>query len=299
VKALEVKRSDSQVERALLSLKLRGLSDASLSGYAVDVRHYVAFAREHELAVAHVSTLSAFRKHLLRKGVKPATVNRKLVAVKRTLVEYAKQAYDAGKAEVLRGVLRDVKPVKLGAGEKHVSRDKLISLGEAAALLAAMPERIRLVAEFLFQTGARVSEALGVKLSDIRNVNGHSEVLVVGKGLKARTLLVKTELLERCFRCYHGESKLEGQEFLFATRNGKPFHRTYIHREFLRASTRALGKRVSPHCARHSFATWTLAKTKKVKGVSEYLGHADVSTTLNLYIHERLEAEELLGDSKE
>lgn len=284
-----VRKADGQVARELLALKLRGLSPATLEGYAADTRHYLDFAGERSLAPGDVSTLSAYRSALLRRGAKAATINRKLVAVKRSLLEYARQEFNAGKAEVLRGVYRDVKFIAIGAGEKHVSRDKLISQKEAMALLAAMPQRVRLVAEFLFQTGARVSEALGVKLSDVKNVNGYSEVVVLGKGSKARTLLVKTELLERCSACYHGEA------YVFETRNRTPYKRCYILREFLRASVRELGKRVTPHCARHSFATWTLARTKKVKGLSEYLGHADVSTTLNFYVHEKLEAEELLG----
>lgn len=284
-----VKVSSEEVERRLLALKLRGLTLATLSGYKADVRDYLSFARSKALAPGDATTLSAFRKHLLRRGSRPATVNRKLVAVKRSLLEYAKREFNVGQVEVLRGVYRDVKNVKLSSGEKHVSRDKLITQKEAASLLAGMPERVRLVAEFLFQTGARVSEALGVKLSDVKNVNGYSEVLVLGKGSKARTLLVKTEFLERCAQLYHGK------EHLFETRNGTQFDRNYILKEFLRASARVLGKRVTPHCARHSFATWTLARTKKVKGVSEYLGHSDVSITLNLYVHEKLEAAELLG----
>lgn len=288
MKELAVRKVDAEVGRRLLALKLRGLSPATLEAYSSDLRQYLAYTGG-ERAPGDVATLSAFRRHLLRAGAKAATVNRKLAAVKRSLLEYAKKEFSSGQAEVLRGAYRDVKLVQIGAGEKHVSRDKLITQAEAEALLAGMPERVRLIAELLFQTGARVSEALGVKLSDVKNVNGYSEVVVLGKGSKARTLLVKSELLERCARCYHG------QAYVFETRNGTPYKRSYVLREFLRASERVLGKRVSPHCARHSFATWTIARTKKVKGVSEYLGHADVSTTLNLYVHEKLEAEELLG----
>lgn len=289
MKEIARRSSGSKVERRLLALKLRGLSEATLSAYTSDTKQYLAFATERALAPDDVSTFAAYRKRLLKKGARPATVNRKLLAVKRSLLEYARQEFNEGKAEVLRGVYRDVKLLKIGAGEKHVSRDKLITEAEARSLLAGMPERVRLLAEFLFQTGARVSEALGVKLSDIKDVNVYSEVVVLGKGGKARTLLVKSELLERAARCYRGK------EYVFETRNGTPYDRNYILREFLRASKRILGKRVSPHCARHSFATWTLARTKKVKGLSEYLGHSDVSTTLNLYVHEKLEAEELLG----
>lgn len=287
-----IRTGTSSVEKAILSTPLPGLSKATLSGYLSDLKGYLAFARQRSLSPGDVSTLVDYRRYLLiDRALRPATVNRNLMAVKRSLLEYARREYTSGKVEVLRGAYREVKLVKLASGEKHVSRDKLITKEEARALLAAMPRRVGLIAEFLFQTGARVSEAIGVKLSDIKNVNGYSEIVVLGKGAKARTLLVKTELLDRCARCY------AGTVHLFETRNGTPYARSYVFREFLRASKRVLGKRVTPHCARHSFATWTLDRTKKVKGVSEYLGHSDVSTTLNLYVHEKLEAGELLEEA--
>lgn len=292
-RGLVVKRNTSEVERRLLSLKLRGLSELTTSAYHNDVRDYVRFAGETERAPGDADTLEAFKRHLMRTGARPTTVNRKLVGVKRTLLEYARREYKAAGVEALRNLYRDVKLLKLGDGERHVSREKLVTEAEAQRLIAGAPERVGLVMEFLFQTGARVSEALGVKLSDVKVVNAHAEVVVVGKGGKARTLLVKSELLERIRR------EFKGRVFLFETRLGKPFSRSYVRREFVRASERELGKRVSPHSARHSFATWTLARTKKVKGLSEYLGHADTSTTLNLYVHEKLSPEELLGDGLE
>jgi len=288
-----VKPRGSEVEIRLLSMRLPNISEASAAAYHSDVRGYVEFVKEKALSPGDVSTLIAYRKHLLRKGLRPSSVNRKLIAVKRYLIEFAKREYTSAKAEVLRGVYRDVMAVKLGAGEKHISRDKLITEEEARRLLDAMPRRIRYIGEFLFVTGARISEALNVKLSDVRSLNGYAEVMIVGKAQKARRLLISTEFLERCRDCYAGE------RYLFSTRSGSRFDRSYVLREFVRASKRALGKRVTPHCARHSFATWTLSKTRKIKGVSEYLGHSDAAVTLNMYIHETLTAEELLGDAAE
>ena len=44
---------------------------------------------------------------------------------------------------------------------------------------------------------------------------------------------------------------------------------------------------------RHSFATEKIAKTGKIKGVSEYLGHSSSSITLDMYVHEELTDDEL------
>jgi len=50
---------------------------------------------------------------------------------------------------------------------------------------------------------------------------------------------------------------------------------------------------VGAHALRHSFATAMIARTGKVQGTSEYLGHADPSTTLRFYVHEALNDSEL------
>jgi len=50
---------------------------------------------------------------------------------------------------------------------------------------------------------------------------------------------------------------------------------------------------VGAHALRHSAATALIAATGKVQAVSEYLGHADPSTTLRFYAHQALRDEEL------
>ena len=60
-----------------------------------------------------------------------------------------------------------------------------------------------------------------------------------------------------------------------------------------RVSLRAIGRRVSAHALRHSAATALLESTGKMQAVSEYLGHADPSTTLRFYAHQALSDQEL------
>ncbi len=49
-----------------------------------------------------------------------------------------------------------------------------------------------------------------------------------------------------------------------------------------------LNRDISAHKLRHSFATIKIAKTGKIKAVSEYLGHSSTSITLDMYVHEEL-----------
>ena len=83
-------------------------------------------------------------------------------------------------------------------------------------------------------------------------------------------------------------------EYLFTTRDGHSFRRTYITREIDRAARRVIGRSVTAHVLRHSRATDLIERTTgKVKGVSRMLGHASEATTLRYYVKQSLTEEEL------
>ena len=71
-----------------------------------------------------------------------------------------------------------------------------------------------------------------------------------------------------------------GDTFLFQTRGGKPLLPSYMSYEITKAARRVLGRRISAHSLRHSFATLTIRNGASVKAVSEYLGHSNAGLTL-------------------
>ena len=68
---------------------------------------------------------------------------------------------------------------------------------------------------------------------------------------------------------------------------------TYLSEHAL-AGKMILGKEISAHTFRHSWATHTLKRTKNLKGVSKYLGHTSTSTTADLYVHDELTPDDVL-----
>jgi integrase len=72
---------------------------------------------------------------------------------------------------------------------------------------------------------------------------------------------------------------------MFVSGVGHPYDQTSIRRDFARMLARAgLGHTgLTPHSMRHSFATWHIARGRHPKWVSQQLGHAKISITLNLY----------------
>jgi len=249
--------------------------------YLRDVQQYLGHCRATGAAFAE--GLESWKAALKAGGLSVASVNRKLSGVKTVF----RRAADAQGPEVRRGIeaaLSTVKGFKQARGA--IRCEKMLTADEVERLLAALSPRGQGFVRFLYATGCRISEALGVRLTDC-HLNGGVTVEVTGKGGKARKVRLSRSLFEELRQTFGGTV------YLFETSKGNPYPRTYVSAMIERASKRALGRMVSAHALRHSFATAMIAKTGKVQAVSEYLGHADPSTTLRYYTHESLSDDEL------
>lgn len=169
----------------------------------------------------------------------------------------------------------------------EVGHEKVLGRDEYLLLLDAAPGRLAGMLEFLWATGCRVSEMTGIRRGDVDVDDSEARIRVNGKGSKERHVRIPAALYHRIRDIYRGE------EFLFETREGNAYNRSYITREIARIGRKVLRRRISAHTLRHSFATRMIGKTHKTKAVSRYLGHSSTSITLNMYVHESLEASEL------
>ena len=168
-----------------------------------------------------------------------------------------------------------------------IRRTFLLTPEEEAACDDHLSERDRALFRFLLGTGARISEALGIRLETCTEDGSVVACTVLGKGGNTRILRIPLALYTQVRAAYRGRT------WLFETSHGKPLVRDYAYKRITKGVFEATGKHFSPHCARHSFATRALEKTGKVKAVSVYLGHASAAITLDMYTHEELTDEEL------
>jgi integrase len=165
---------------------------------------------------------------------------------------------------------------------------RILTEEELTRLFAALPRRVRLIAEFLYITGARVSEALGARWANVET-NGHATIRIIGKGNKERALKCSKTLVNDIFTEFGTAGEL-----IFTTGAGHPFTRQYVTREIARAGRRVLGRVISAHDLRHSRATHLYARSGgRLKAVSVFLGHSNISTTAMFYVRDELSAEEL------
>jgi integrase/recombinase XerD len=137
---------------------------------------------------------------------------------------------------------------------------------------------------FLYNCGARVSEAAGVRWDDLQ-LTSPRQVRLRGKGKKERLLPLWRETANALHRL-RGMSGTRDQQLIFLNRHGQPLTRdgiAYILRKHASAVAQerpALArKRVTPHVLRHSCAVALLQSGTDVTVIRDYLGHASVATT--------------------
>ena len=146
--------------------------------------------------------------------------------------------------------------------------------------------RDRAILEILYGCGLRVSEAVGLRISDVFLKEGF--IRVTGKGDKQR-IVPLGEVAADFFRDYLGcrpeEEKQEYSDTAFLNRNGTPLSRVYVF-NMVKAQAIAAGitKNISPHTFRHSFATHLIENGADLRVVQEMLGHESILTT-EIYTH--------------
>jgi len=151
--------------------------------------------------------------------------------------------------------------------------------------------RDRAILELLYSTGARISEAEGLKTGDIDL--GSSELVVTGKGKKQRIVYLnqaaaswlKTYMEIRSRFTSLRKDKHISDKHLFLNRFGKRLSsrsmRTIVKKYVKKA---LIDKNITPHSIRHSFATHLLQEGAGIREIQELLGHESISTT-QIYSH--------------
>ncbi|MFI7491812.1 site-specific tyrosine recombinase XerD [Micromonospora echinaurantiaca] len=274
----------------------RGLSANTLASYRRDLDRYLA-----TLAAAGVADLAAVdpglvESHLARlrageDGHPPlaASSAARAASAVRGLHRFAVREGLAG-ADPSRDVRPPTPPRRL---PRALPVDDVVRLLETAGPVAATGEgaplalRDRALLEFLYGTGARISEAVGAAVDDLDPAEGTA--LLRGKGGRTRLVPIGGYAVE-ALRAYLVRARPalaaagRGTPAVFLNARGGALSRqgawTILRRAAQRAGLPVDGPQaVSPHTLRHSYATHLLDGGADVRVVQELLGHASVTTT--------------------
>lgn len=263
-----------------------GLAESTAKGYRGDLRNLLVFLEQKEIpqwSMVDLPLLTGYFHQLRSKGISPATLSRKLAAI-RSFLRYLKKEkwIDADPGIFLDNPRKDiVLPKALSNEEIEVILNTLNPPKDLAAI------RDLAVLELLYASGLRISELVNLQLKDIDLDLGYLRCL--GKGNKERVVPVGEKAI-LAVRNYLAAARPQlvtrpSERTLFLNRRGKGLSRQWFWSMIKeRARQAGIEKSVSPHTFRHSFATSLLIGGADLRSVQELLGHADVSTT-QVYTH--------------
>ncbi len=144
---------------------------------------------------------------------------------------------------------------------------------------ATKSQRNKLIIEFIFSTGVRVSECVNIKINDL-NFDEYTGKVVSGKGNKDRMIILSKKWVEKYKQYLENRNKKVVSEYLFCNSKGKRLSVDTIQK-FLKKSCKLgnINKNVSPHTLRHSFATSLLEDDVNIRYIQQLLGHSNLNTT--------------------
>ena len=269
----------------------RGFSINTVEAYRNDLHQLQEFAESEIAKRSIVPSWVDFSRHdmlsyllsLKERGYVVTTVARKVAAAKSFF------GFMLSEGKIKHNPTENITSPKVGKPLPDT-----ISIGQVRQLLdqplvKKTPEAKRdsAMLQLLYASGMRVSELVSLNLNDVNTGEGY--VRCFGKGNKERMVPIYPQAA-RTIEEYVKEIRpklvrSDAEKALFLNQRGDRLTRQGLW-QILKAYARSagLGKKVTPHTLRHSFATHMLSGGADLRSVQELLGHANISTT-QIYTH--------------
>lgn len=259
----------------------KGYSTATVSAYGRDLEQFEGFLDGRGLSLADPDSVDrthvrSFMADLHRRKLAKTTVGRKLSSLR------AFFKYMAKNGMAMSNPVAGVKNPK-----QEVHHPKALNVDQALALMEAKtgadPRSLRdmALAELLYGSGLRISEALGLSVDDVDT--GSGVVRVLGKGSKERLCPLSeagARRLDEYMAVRDEFTQSLTQTALFLGDRGGALQRRQANRILERlAKLAGLPEDVHPHMLRHSFASHLLEAGADLRSVQELLGHSRLTTT--------------------
>lgn len=279
---------ETPLKRYLQHLAIeRGLAENTLASYRRDLLRYVdtmqAAGVEQPQKITELA-ISGYLQDLSRGNEKHKALSARSVARHSVAIRQLHKYWE------LEGICvpnpaREIQPPAIGQSlPKAISIDQVTSILESVSIETPAGLRDRAILEFLYSTGARISEVVDLDVDDLHFAQD-AVVRLFGKGSKERVVPVGgyaqravSDYLVRARPSLAAKGK--GTPALFLNQRGGRLSRQSVWLLLSKAAERAgITTEVSPHTLRHSFATHLLEGGADVRVVQELLGHASVTTT--------------------
>lgn len=263
----------------------KGLSANTAAAYGRDVAHFTRWAADAGLGLERVqpADLDAFVCTLHDVGILPRSQARVISGVKSFYRFLRLEGYvDQDPTQLLQAP-------RIG---RHLP--DVLSVAEIDAMIAAIdlskPEgqRNRAIIETLYGCGLRVSELVGLQLSQL--FLDEQYIVVLGKGDKQRLVPISPVAIEQ-ITLYLEQTRSRQVakrgcgDVVFLNRRGGQLSRQMVFLIVKQLCELAgIRKSISPHTLRHSFATHLLEGGANLRAIQQMLGHESITTT-EIYVH--------------
>lgn len=269
----------------LIGMWLHELADSTKEAYMTDIQQFLEHAGV-SLQQVMLPHLYVYKDELQIQGLEPATVARKLKAVKSLLTFASKTGYTRFNV----GAVLKVPKLKNELAERLLTEEQTFSIIHEERWYSP---RNYLLLRLLYVTGARVSEICNLRWKDIQPRGETGQVALFGKGGKTRFVLLKLQVY-RMLVDFRADAP--GNTFVFQSRGGNGRKRgnkidtSQVYRIVERAAIRAkvalyedekgrTRSYVSPHWLRHAHATHAMENGASMALIRDTLGHESIETT--------------------
>ena len=270
----------------------KNLGERTLKAYRIDLVQFSSYCANTEFAQVEPEFIRGYVESLLARGLKGATVKRKLATLK-VFYRYLEHAGLVPQSPLtgLRQRFRTSRQLPKVLSVPEVTRLIRAAHADLADQRAAkMPPTLNslrnyTIFEVMFATGIRIDEAVQLNIGDI-DMDRHS-LLIRGKGRKERLLFIYSEEVRAALVEYlNTRARISVEtDALFVNRRGARLSSHGIRNVFYRFCREAgLTRHYTPHCLRHTMATLLVENGADIRSVQDILGHSSISTT-EIYVH--------------
>lgn len=251
----------------------KSLSDNTISSYSRDLTLLADYVKDKTPENTNQITrkeINQYIRELRNQNLSASTINRKIVSIK----GFFSWAHN-------KGIYNTDPTITLEQPKIERFLPRVLSVKEIESIIdKAQTHKDKAIIDLLYSSGLRVSELINIKRNDINLKANYLKC--TGKGNKER-LLPFGDKVKYALNIYLQEENVPEDGYLFIDKNSNPLSRHYIWR-LVKQLSKHLGKNITPHTLRHSFATHMLENGADLRVVQELLGHSDISTT-QIYTH--------------
>ncbi|CAB4711685.1 unannotated protein [freshwater metagenome] len=263
----------------------RGLASNSIAAYRRDLAKFAVFLGSMPVEEIDSQFITEFEVSLRDAQLSTSSINR-VESTLRTFFRYGQLEY---------GLVDPT--LEIVAGKSHRRLPKALTVDEIGSLIDAsfhegnlITIRDRAIIELLYGSGARVSELIGIDLTDLNLVESQDGPITVlklrGKGSKERIVPLGSYAMKaiddykvRLRPSLASKAATHSASLFLNSRGGRLTRQSAWTIVLNAAEAAGLAGKVSPHVFRHSYATHLLDGGADIRVVQELLGHASVTTT--------------------